>query len=373
MTEICPLVFEPIFREKVWGGRNLARLLDKTLPPEVAIGESWDCADLENGQSVVARGPATGLTLHQLMEEWGEGLLGRVKPVDGRFPLLIKFLDACENLSVQVHPGEPTGQNAGGHGAIKHEAWHILWAEPSGCIYRGFRPGVDVGELRDVKRENPAMILDFLQRIPVRAGQTYFLPGGTPHAIGAGVVLAEVQTPSDVTYRLYDWDRKRPASDSGLHVEEGLASIRDDVDFSAFEKRTHVTSLFATITRLVKSPSFNMEKVRFIGELEQEIPYVDMVCWIVLDGRGEISYGGGDRLGFAKGDVVIVPAGLRNGRVLTLTDCTWLEVSVPVDAEFSRNPLREAGVGPTFVEDKAKGLVPLNISIGRGSEENRDE
>ncbi|MBK8267803.1 MAG: hypothetical protein IPK83_05675 [Planctomycetes bacterium] len=106
MSEICPLVFEPIFRPKVWGGRNLARIFSKSLPESGAIGESWECADLENGQSVVARGPAKGMTLHALVDEWGEGLIGGVKLNDGRFPLLIKFLDAVENLSIQVHPIE---------------------------------------------------------------------------------------------------------------------------------------------------------------------------------------------------------------------------------------------------------------------------
>src|SRR5262245_24263478 len=100
----CPIVFEPILRPKVWGGRKLAELFDKPLPASTAIGESWECADLDAGQSIVARGPARGRTLRELVRDWGEGLLGRARPIDGKFPLLIKFLDANENLSIQVHP-----------------------------------------------------------------------------------------------------------------------------------------------------------------------------------------------------------------------------------------------------------------------------
>ncbi len=395
MTEICPLIFEPIFRQKVWGGRSLERLLGKLLPPDVPVGESWECADLEGAVSRVARGPARGRTLHELMEEWGADLLGRAEPVDGRFPLLIKFLDARENLSVQVHPDASAVRRAGGAIRIKNEAWHIVEAAPGAVIYRGLKPGLNVDDVRAAMARRPAEIVECLERVPVRAGQTYYLPSGVPHALGAGVVVAEVQTPSDVTYRLYDWDRARPAGDAGLHVEEGLSCLVGDTDFAPFERRTHVTSLFATITRLVACPSFNIEKVRFIGELEQEIPYVEPVCWIVLDGRGEILYGPGagssagtgmesgaapgvhgdmpGRLPFSRGDVIIVPAGLKNGRVRTLTDCGWLEVTLPgargARADVSAGAATMQGRRPDAAARPAGGdCVPLNISMRRERE-----
>src|SRR5262245_9777494 len=136
---VCPLVFEPLYRPKVWGGRRLAELLDKRLPPGEPIGETLECADLESFQSVVARGPAKGRTLHDLMIEGVKDLLGRTQHVDGRFPLLIKFLDATQNLSIQVHPDPETARRLGGNCRVKHEAWHILHAEPGVVIYRGLR------------------------------------------------------------------------------------------------------------------------------------------------------------------------------------------------------------------------------------------
>ncbi|HVP10356.1 MAG TPA: type I phosphomannose isomerase catalytic subunit, partial [Phycisphaerae bacterium] len=267
--EPCPLIFEPIYKPKIWGGRRLAALLDKHLPPGELIGESWECADLEAGQSVVARGPAKGRTLHQLIEEWGPMLMGHVLLIDDRFPLLIKFLDAQQVLSIQVHPDAERARQLGGAVRAKDEAWYVLEAAPGAVIYRGLRPGVTVESLAAALAE-PDSLVDRVQTIPVKAGDSYYLPAGATHALGAGVVVAEIQTPSDVTYRLYDWGRTRPAGDAGMHVEEALACIRTDLDLGPFERRSHVTSVFNTVTRLITCPSFIIEKVRFVEQYELE-------------------------------------------------------------------------------------------------------
>lgn len=338
MSEPCPLIFEPIFKPKVWGGRNLERQLGKKLPDGALYGESWECADLPNGQSVVARGPVSGRTLHSLIEEWGTALLGRTEAVDGSFPFLIKFLDACQDLSVQVHPDPETALRLGGNVRVKHEAWYIIAAEQDACIYRGVRPGTSVADLRAAMSQRPDAILDYLLRIPVKPGQMYFLPSGTLHALGAGVLVAEIQTPSDITYRLYDWGRVRPASDAGMHVEQGLDCVRTDIDFSQYEKRSHVSSPFTTVTRLVTCPSFIIEKVRFVGEMEQELPYAELVCWVVLEGSGEIHYGRGRSERFSRGHVVILPADLKEGKLRTNEDCAWLEVTAPVKSDLADFP-----------------------------------
>lgn len=366
MPDICPLVFEPILRRKPWGARNLERIFGKRLPPGERIGESWEVADLEVGQSTVARGPAKGATLTALVSEWGEALLGRSALIDGRFPLLIKFLDAAENLSIQVHPDEATARRQGGAVREKHEAWHIIDARPDSCIYRGLAAGVTIDDVRSTALQRPAEVVSLLNRIPVKAGQTYYLPSGTPHAIGAGIVVAEIQTPSDVTYRLYDWNRQREGPDAGLHIASAIECIRSDSDFSRFEKRSHVTSLFTTVTRLLRCPSFNIEKVRFIGELEQEIPYAEMVCWIVTQGRGEILYDRNGRFEFIAGDVVILPAALPKGRLRTQTDCAWLEVTCPIDSDLAAfpRPSRDDLNPPPSATDRT---IPLKISIKKDS------
>jgi mannose-6-phosphate isomerase len=368
--EVCPLVFQPLYRPKIWGGRNLARLFQRELPPGELIGESWECADLEAGQSVVARGPARGKTLRQLVEEWGPALLGRARLIDGRFPLLIKFLDANADLSVQVHPDADAVRRDGAGAHAKDEAWYILDAAENGAIYRGVVPGATREEIAQAVARRPESIVDYLRRVPVRPGQAYFLPSGTPHALGAGVVVVEVQTPSDTTYRLYDWGRQRPAGDAGLHVEQALACIKTDVDFSTHEQRSHVAGAFTTVTRLIACPSFIVEKVRFAGHVEQDIPYAEPVCWIVLDGEGEIHHGASStgprgRETFRKGEVVLLPAGLDQPRLKTLTDCVWLEVTIPTRSDLADYPRPPSSSMPA-PRDGATHLVRINIDAKPG-------
>ncbi len=355
----CPLIFEPILKPKIWGGRNLARLLGKRLPAEGSFGESWECADLPSGQSVVARGPAKGKTLSSLVHEWGKGLLGCSQPIGGRFPLLVKFLDAADNLSIQVHPPEAPAGHVGKDFRPKHEAWYVLEARDDAAIYRDLRPGLTPAAFADALRAEPRAASELVHRIAVRTGDTFFIPAGMVHAVGAGVVLAEIQTPSDLTYRIYDWQRRRPAEDAGLDAELGLASVRADLDTSSWEKRSHVTSVFTTVTRLVSCPSFNMERVRFVGEIEQEIPYSEPVCWVMLEGRGEILYGKGVEA-FSAGEVIILPAGLDRPRLRTLAECDWLEVTLPATSDLAEFPRPSSNA---LQPAPSQGGEPISLNI----------
>lgn len=340
--QVPPLIFSPVFKPKVWGGRSLADLYAKTLPPGELIGESWECSDLEDQESVVVAGSAKGKTLHELIEAWGPALTGRVKLADGRFPLLIKFLDAAKPLSIQVHPDAETAGRPGRQVKPKHEAWYVLRAEPGAAMYRGVAPGATVETLRKVMTAEPNRIVEQLRRIPLKAGEAYYLPGGTPHALSGGAVVAEIQTPSDVTYRLFDWGRTRPEADAGLHIEEALACIREGIDFAPFEKRSHVSSVFTTVTRLITSPDFIVEKVRLVEGCEIEIPYAEPVCWIVLSGAGEVVYARTGRQAFKAGDVILLPAALEQPRVRATSDCHWLEVTIPVPSDLAEFPRPDA-------------------------------
>lgn len=360
---VCPLVFEPIFKPKVWGGRNLERLLGKALPPHESIGESWECADLDNGQSVVARGPAKGRTLHELVVEWGTSLVGRASLVCGRFPLLIKFLDAVENLSIQVHPDLAASHRLHMTACEKDEAWHVLDAAPGGVIFRGLRDGVTVAEYAAALTANPEKSLGFLKKIEVKKGDTYYVPCGTVHALGAGVVVAEIQTPADVTFRLFDWGRTRPGADAGLHIENGLSCLGSAPDPGRFERRSHVTSIFTTVTRLVDCPGFRIERVRFLGEIEQPIPYAELVVWVVLEGSGEIHHGKGGMETFTRGEVVVLPAGLPHAKLRTNSDCVWLEVTIPAVSDLAsfKRPDASALQSPSPSPDMP---IQLGISVG---------
>ncbi len=233
-SDLYPLVFQPIYKQKIWGGRALERL-GRVLPGDssVAIGESWELADLATtsvsggggnaAHSVVANGPLAGKTIRELIETYGERLLGKgVAPsADGGFPLLIKFLDAKENLSVQVHPS-PEYAAAHPEAHLKSEAWYIVDAEPGAVIYKGIKPGTTPDQLRAaIEANTDDAVVPLLSAVPAVKGDCHYLPSGTLHALGAGVLVAEVQTPSDTTFRVYDWGR----TDRELHVEQAMACI----------------------------------------------------------------------------------------------------------------------------------------------------
>ena len=323
---VYPLIFEPIFKPKIWGGRRLETLTNKRLPHREAIGESWEIADLEEDQSVVANGPAKGRTLGELVREWGTDLIGRAELFEGRFPLLIKFLDATEALSVQVHPDEAMARRMGGRVRIKNEAWYVIDAEDDGFIYRGVREGVDGDALKRAIDEQ--RVESVLNRIPARKG----------HALGTGVTVAEVQTPSDITYRVYDWNRidSSTGRPRDLHLEEALQCISYDTSPIKGEERQHVASVWTSVTGLVRCESFVIERVRKATGVEQPIPHHEFVIWIVLEGRGSIACEGlGSPLSFGVGDTVLLPAGLKDGRFRADDDCMWLEVTIPIAGSHS--------------------------------------
>lgn len=228
MAAPYPLICRPILMEKVWGGRRLERF-GKALPPGAFIGESWEVADLAatsvsgggggEARSVIANGPLAGGTLHEAIGLWGEALIGSARPTpDGGFPLLVKYLDARENLSVQVHPS-PSYAAAHPECHLKTECWYILEAEPGAVIYKGVKPGVTPESFARSIRAGTAV--ECLEAAPAVAGECHALPSGTCHALGAGVLVAEVQTPSDTTFRVYDWGR----AGRELHIEQALACI----------------------------------------------------------------------------------------------------------------------------------------------------
>src|SRR5437899_1147683 len=217
----APLTFRPIFMERIWGGRKLAELFGKKLPANKRIGESWEIVDRPEAQSVVARGPRKGKTLHELWKEGRSLIFGEV-PNAPRFPLLIKLLDAHEKLSLQVHPPEQVVRKLGGE--PKTEFWYVAAADPGAELLLGFcKPSTRV-QFENALREGTAA--DYVHKIRVKPGDAAFLPAGRLHAVSAGNLLIEVQQNSDTTYRVFDWNRR---DDSGqprqLHVKQAMASI----------------------------------------------------------------------------------------------------------------------------------------------------
>jgi len=257
---LYPLTFHPIFKERVWGGRKLEQRYRKPLPPNVPIGESWELSDRPGDVSVIANGPLAGKDLRWLMENHATELLGDNQPANGRFPLLLKILDAQEKLSVQVHPPAHKAAELGGE--PKTEMWYVAEAGRGAELYVGLKKGVTRTEFEERIRSGKAA--ECLHRVPVKAGDTMFLPSGRVHAIGAGIVLFEIQQNSDTTYRVYDWDRggldgkPRP-----LHVSESLASINfDDFEPSLVDTRPGEKTA-RRIKSLVKDERFSVGIITF--------------------------------------------------------------------------------------------------------------
>ncbi len=361
---ISPLIFEPIFKPKIWGGRSLETVLGKKLNTDQPVGESWELADLEHDQSVVRNGPAKGKKLGELVKAWGPELMGRADLFEGRFPLLIKFLDAQQHLSVQVHPDAAMAKRLGGSVRVKNEAWYVLHAEPDGCIYRGFVEGVTRESFLEAVKNGRTT--ETLRHIPVKTGQCYYLPSGTIHALGAGVLVAEVQTPSDTTYRVYDWDRADPATGKGraLHIDEAMECVQFKPDDGLQPPRSHAASVWTTVSRVASCESFIMEYVRMVDGIEQEIAVGELIVWIMLEGEADIIYGSGDPLRFGRGDTVLIPAGLKDARIKTLADCKWLEVTIPLASDLANYP-RPAR--KELQEPEDRGVVPLNIDRAHGT------
>ncbi len=219
-----PIVFQPLFMERIWGGRRLEALYGKRLPPGVPIGESWELVDRPEAQSVVDNGAWRGRTLHDLWMNEREQVFGVIEEAP-RFPVLIKLLDAQEKLSVQVHPPASAAAEMGGE--PKTEFWYVAEAAPAAELYVGLTPESSRAAFEAAIANGDAH--EHLHRVQVTAGDAMFLPSGRVHAIGAGNVIVEIQQNSDTTYRVFDWNRTDGSGNPRqLHVEESLRAIDFD-------------------------------------------------------------------------------------------------------------------------------------------------
>jgi mannose-6-phosphate isomerase len=310
------MTFEPLFQERIWGGRRLGELFGKTLPPDVPIGESWELSDLPHGQSIIANGPLAGQTLRAAMERFGPDITGCADAA-GAFPLLIKLLDAEDVLSVQVHPDADACRRMG-KGEPKTECWYIVAAEPGAAIYKGLKPGTTRQVFAEAVRNGTCA--DYLQKVPVEVGQCHFLPSGMCHAIGAGLVIAEIQQPSDTTYRVFDWNRvdANTGQPRQLHIDEAMESILFEQD---------ETTPAATIGRLVDAPEFKVDKGHQVPGGEVLFQPGRMRVLVILTGSGRVHTEGEPQTAFTAGQAVLIPAACESVMQCT-ADCEYLTVTV---------------------------------------------
>lgn len=291
-----PLLFEPILVEKVWGGRQLERL-GRSLPPQASIGESWELADLPRADgsaahSRVRNGALAGMTLREVASLWGSDLTGDVElESDGGFPLLVKLLDARQHLSVQVHPSPEYASSRPGV-RTKSECWHVLDAAPGATLFLGLADGVGVGEV--AAATNDGAWDGLLRAIPAEPGRWYPVPSGTVHALGAGVVVAEIQTASDTTYRLYDWTAEYDRPPRDMHIDDALAAMDPSLRPEP-----------VPAGRPVRAGVFTVEQHEVEGSHSVEVAPGDAPVLMVLDGAIHVA---GVEMG--RGEACLIPAAL---------------------------------------------------------------
>lgn len=296
MEPIAPMLLRPIAKARAWGGRTFVErgMFEAPAVGAQPIGESWELCDLpegvSDGCSTIEAGAFAGRTLREALHEDERAIMGRAHlSQQGRFPLLVKFLDAAEHLSVQVHPTAAFAEaRPGAH--LKSETWLVLHAEPGARIWRGVRPSVTREAFERTLRSD-GDIVPLLVEQPVRAGDRIDLPSGLCHALGEGITVAEVQTPSDTTFRLFDWGRRDPRRP--LHLDEALACVQfgaaqelgrfpveNMADLPAVETRQFRTTL------LSRTEHYRIERLEALEDAEMPvITHGRPACWMVLAGR----------------------------------------------------------------------------------------
>jgi len=314
--EVYPFKFKPIFKKRIWGGQKLREVFGKDIPPGEKIGESWELADLPEDKSVIENGPFVGRTLNSVIEKYPAQITG-TEDFKLPFPLLIKFLDAEDKLSVQVHPDAETCRRMG-QGQPKTECWYIISAQPGSVIYKGLKKGVSKEQFASAIRDGT--VAELLQEVPVEAGQCHFLPAGTAHSIGAGLLIAEIQTPSDTTYRVFDWNRvDETGKPRQLHIEQALESIHFDICGQDLPVTTE--------GRLVDCEFFKIDKVRHAEGTKAALPAGKMKVMIFLSGFGTIYPRQAENVSFKAGDCLLLPA-FFEGTTEFASDTTYLVVQL---------------------------------------------
>ena len=307
-----PLTFEPIFMERMWGGRKLETEFGKKLPANKRIGESWEIVDRPEAQSVVTNGPLKGKTLHELWIDYRKEIFGNLADAP-RFPLLIKLLDAREKLSLQVHPPEKIAGKLGGE--PKTECWYVAVADPGAEIFVGFREPITRERFERSLRAGSAA--DHVGTIRVKTGDAMFLPGGRFHAVGAGNLLVEIQQNSDTTYRVFDWSRiDQNGKPRQLHVDEALECIDfTDVAPKLVEPKGEL---------LVRHELFEIRKWN-VDALREVTPHGQFAIVCCLSGKLSCA-----DIDLAPGEFFLVPASMQDRQLHPhAEETTLLRVTIP--------------------------------------------
>jgi len=323
-----PIKFKPILKEKIWGGTKLKTYLNK-LSDKENIGESWEISDVKNNISVVINGKLKGTNLKDLVKKYKADLVGKknYKKFGTNFPLLIKFIDAKQALSIQLHPNDALAKKR--HNSFgKTEMWYVMQADANANLILGFKE--DCNEQTYLKYLNKHKIVDLLNFERVKTGDVFFIPTGRIHAIGAGVLLAEIQQTSDITYRIYDWDRV-DAQGKGreLHTQLALAAI----DYKAKKNyKTEYSSVLNKTNEVIKCPYFTTNVINFSTKISKDYTYLDsFVIYMCTEGSVIITYNDNKKETLKKGESILIPNCLNKLTLTAKVNANLLEVYITQD------------------------------------------
>jgi len=324
--KLYPLKFNPISKYRIWGGDKLNTELNKNFNVE-NIGESWEISDVEGDETKIANGNLIGKTLKELINEFKGDFVGKAvyEKFGNEFPLLIKFIDAKTPLSIQVHPSDEIAKLR--HNSFgKNEMWYVMQADENSELIVGFDSALDRDSYQEYLKANK--VLDVMHHEKVQKGDTFYIPTGRVHAIGAGVLLAEIQQTSDVTYRIYDYDRvdKQTGAKRELHNDLAL----DVIDFEVHDNyKTDYVKELNTSNKLVHSPYFKTNYLKVFGSLSKDYTAIDsFIIYICVKGLINIIENGVTYT-LKNGETLLIPASIKNVELIAEEESEVLEVYYP--------------------------------------------
>jgi mannose-6-phosphate isomerase len=316
-----PLKFKTIYKDKIWGGQKISTYLGKDFSPLPNCGETWEISGVKSDVSVVENGELAGQSLAALVSEYKGELVGETiyTRFGNEFPLLVKFIDANDDLSIQVHPDDELARKR--HNSFgKTEMWYVIQADEGATLISGFNE--QVTEATYLQKLNSGTLNDILNKEKVEAGDVFFLPAGRVHTIGKGLLIAEIQQTSDVTYRIYDFDR---IDDKGnkreLHTEEALAAL----DYKVYpEYKSPYPRKVNEAVRVVECSYFTTNILNFTQSVDRDYSFDSFTIHVCVEGAYTLNFPGGS-LNVTMGDCVLLPATIKNVSLQTDTAFKLLE------------------------------------------------
>ncbi len=319
-----PLKFQPILKEKIWGGNKLKTVLNKTSAFK-KTGESWELSGLENNISIVSGGEFKGLSVNQLISQYKEDLLGKhvYEKFGNTFPLLIKFIDASDDLSVQVHPDDETAQKLYGENG-KNELWYILDNDDGAELILGLKENTSIEDFK--KAINNNTLTEKLNSVKVKKGDVFFIPAGRIHAVKKGILLAEIQQSSDTTYRIYDWNRKGlDGKLRELHINEAceVADLQSQKSY-----KSNCLKMKNEFVPCEQNQYFTVNILTFDTEIKKNYTAVDsFIIFLCTKGTFYLKYNN-NRISVAYGETVLLPAAIKNVQFIPETESELLEIYI---------------------------------------------